>query len=31
MGIPLAGAQMAKLMKIYRDAWTRPAIPAAAG
>jgi alkanesulfonate monooxygenase SsuD/methylene tetrahydromethanopterin reductase-like flavin-dependent oxidoreductase (luciferase family) len=22
MGIPLAGAQMAKLMKIYRDAWT---------
>src|SRR5438477_2371449 len=27
MGIPLAGAQMAKLMKIYRDAWTKAGHP----
>lgn len=27
MGIPLAGAQMAKLMKTYRDAWTKAGHP----
>ena len=27
MGIPLAGAHMAKLMKIYRDAWTAAGHP----
>src|SRR6476659_2378961 len=27
MGIPLAGAQMANLMKIYRDAWTKAGHP----
>ena len=27
MGIPLGGAQMAKLLKIYRDAWTKAGHP----